>query len=318
MKYVLGIDGGGTKTAYTLADLAGNIIARYQGPTIHYMQTGYEDLTATIHDNIDFLINDNNLAYEDIIYCFIGAAGFGDISEDEPFIKAAIEKGLNEIPFTVKNDTYNAHAGALLGSDGICVIAGTGSIGLGVNGNSSVICGGWHHAFGGDEGSAHWIAEKYIQTFTKQSDFRMQRTKLYSYTKEKYQFKDDSDILQKFVVDWKYDRTKIASLSKDIYDLARLNDPAALAIFEEAAYELSLIYKAIYRQLNFSGIVSASYVGGVFQSQELILDPLRRNLTDIEIDLIEPAFAPDIGSVLLAYKECGIAVDETIEANLRR
>ncbi|MDF9824836.1 N-acetylglucosamine kinase-like BadF-type ATPase [Breznakia sp. PF5-3] len=316
MSYILGIDGGGTKTAYLLADESGRIIDQYKGPTIHYMQCGYDGLTSTIKEAVDYFINKQKIHRDEIAYCFVGAAGYGDIEEDKEFIKQAIAKGLEGIPFAVDNDTFNAHAGALLGQDGICVIAGTGSIGLGVNKDQSIICGGWHHAFGGDEGSAHWIAENYIQEFTKQSDLRSPRTLLYTYMKDKYNFNNDSDALQQFIVDWDYDRTKIASLSKDVYELAKKKDSAALAIFKKAAYELSLIYRSIYKQLDYQYKIPVSYIGGVFQSKEFILEPLKEYLHDLNLEFVTPKFSADIGSLLIAYKYLGIAIDNTLVSNL--
>ena len=317
-KYVVGIDGGGTKTSYLLADLKGNIVAHYQGTTIHYLQTGYDGLSKNIYEGLCLLCKKQNIKFSDIAFCFVGAAGYGDIQQDELSIRTAIKKALDTIPFAVKNDTFNAHAGALLGEDGICVIAGTGSIGLGIYQNDSFISGGWHHCFGGDEGSAHWIGEKYIQEFTKQSDSRHPKTSLYAYMKEKYQFENDSDILKKFIIEWDYDRTKIASLSQDVFALAKQNDFAAIRIFNEAAFELALIYRAIFKQLNFDGVCKASYIGGVFNSKQYILEPLKNNLNDLNITMVEPQFSADIGSVLLAYKNININITDEIINNLKQ
>lgn len=320
MKYILGIDGGGTKTKYILSDDKGHIISEHTGPTIHYLQVGLGGLKDNLIEGISTLIQPHGIDEKDIIGAFVGTPGYGDISEDTKILQDTIKEALKDIPHTIGNDTDNAHAGSLGLNPGIVVIAGTGSIGLGINEKDEhLISGGWHQSFGGDEGSAHWIAEKYIQEFTKQSDLRKPKTQLYTYMKDKHQFKDDSYALKKFVVDWDYDRTKIASLSVDVYELAKLNDVAALEIFDQAAYEISSIYRAIFNHLTFDHYpVKLSYVGGVFKSDSYIFDPLHKYLKDLNVEIIKPKLTPDLGSVLLGFKIANIEVTDSILNNLSK
>ena len=69
---------------------------------------------------------------------------------------------------------------------GIHVIAGTGSIGLGFDKDSYYVrSGGWHHLFGGDEGSGYWIGCQLIRHFTMQADGREEKTMMFDYILEK-------------------------------------------------------------------------------------------------------------------------------------
>lgn len=73
-------------------------------------------------------------------------------------------RGCRSLSGTIRK---NALAGSLLGKQGIHVIAGTGSIGLGFDKDSYYVrSGGWHHLFGGDEGSGYWIGCQLIRHFT--------------------------------------------------------------------------------------------------------------------------------------------------------
>ena len=164
--------------------------------------------------------------------------------------------------------------------------------------------------------SAFWIGCKLIQAFTLQSDGREPKTLLYSYLKEKYHFDNDSDILQMTIVDWGFDRTKVASLAQDLYTLASQNDPSALSIYDQAAFELSRIIIAIKEKLEFKKTVSASYQGGVFKSGDFVIDPLKKYLEPHLIHLITPLTSPDMGSALLALKYGGIELTPVILSNL--
>lgn len=317
MKYVMSIDGGGTKTKFILATTDGKRVSECTLKTIHYLQIGFDKLEKRINEGIQICTNLANINKEDILSVFLGCPGYGDIKKDTEKLDNSIHNSLKEFKYEVGNDTDNAHAGSLAGKPGINVIAGTGSIGLGINEEGErFISGGWHHIFGGDEGSGYWLSSKLIQEFTQQSDHRKQKTLLYDYLKKELNLQDDTEILDLIINEYKEDRSKIASLSKHLTALANLNDPAAIAIFEEAAFELAKIYIAIAKSLSFNEKIIASYSGGVFKSKEHILKPLKNNLNKAYITLVEPLYEPDIGGVILALKIANIELTQEILSNL--
>lgn len=318
-EYILGIDGGGTKTKFIVSNTNGEIVLEFTMPTIHYLQVGLNGLFRTLEAGLHKITNSLNINQNQIIGVFCGTPGYGDIIKDSIKIENIIRDVFRNSAVTIGNDTLNAHAGALALKPGICVIAGTGSIGIGINEKEEqFISGGWHQAFSGDEGSAHWIAEKYIQEFTMQSDGRSKKTKLFEFMTEKHNFNHPSEALNKFIVEWNYDRTKIASLSKDVYQLAQMNDPAAIKIFNEAAYEISRIYLAIYSNLKFKNHpVQASYVGGVFNSGEFILKPLNEYMNNLDIAFHSPIFHPEIGSLLLGFKAANLKISSKVIENIK-
>ena len=95
-------------------------------------------------------------------------------------------------------------------------------------------------------------------------------------------------------------------------------DKNAIKIFEDAAYELSLLVKMIVNELDFDKEILVSYSGGVFNSKEMILKPLRKELLDFNVKLIKPVLGPDEGACLLAYKLAGNTVTEDFIENLSK
>lgn len=314
--YFLGVDGGGTKTKFLLSDQDGNILSSDIQPTCHYMQCGLDGVTKVLETGLTNCIQKAAISLNQIAHAFVACAGYGDIPEDNKKIYNAAKAALKDIPFDIGNDTDNAIAGSLVGKDGIHVISGTGSIGILKHHNELIRCGGWHHIYGGDEGSAYWIACKLIQEFTKQSDGRHKKDVLYSYTKDVLNLNNDSDILQKTVVEWDFDRTKVASLSPIVYELAKRNTPSALQIYQQAANELAEIYVTLKEKSNEEEII-ASYSGGVFKSEQFILDPLKTMLNEHHITLLDPQFEPDIGGLILAF-EGYVTITDNVIQNLRK
>lgn len=100
------------------------------------------------------------------------------------------------------------------------------------------------------------------------------------------------------------------------FESAALNDKNALEIFNEAGYELSLLVKMIINELEFKNKILISYSVGVFNSEKLILDPLKRYLEDYKIKFIKPILGPGMGACLLAYKMINENLDEEIINNM--
>ena len=72
-------------------------------------------------------------------------------------------------PVHVTGDADSARAGAFLGAPGVVVIAGTGSMASGWNGESSARAGG-HGFLLGDEGGAYWIGRAAVRAALRWED----------------------------------------------------------------------------------------------------------------------------------------------------
>lgn len=318
MKKYLSVDCGGTKTAFLLCDESGRSLASCILGPANYLVNGIETVLKIINKGLRILCIQAECDREEISCGFIAIAGYGDIPDDLTSISHLIEKELYPIPVLLGNDTDNALAGSLLGKSGIHIIAGTGSIGLGYDEKQQYIrSGGWHHLFGGDEGSAYWIGCQLICHFTKQADGREEKSELYSYLMQKYGLERPENILDLVVRSWRGERDKIALLSKDVYELAEREDPNALQILYNAGKELAQIVKSIYSKGDFGETLIISYSGGVFKALKYLVDAIEDSFVDIPHILVAPQLIPVVGGVLLAYRAVGIKPDESVIRNLK-
>lgn len=310
--YFLGIDGGGTKTSFLLCDERGKKLGNYTTSTCHYYTIGHSGVTKIMKAGADKLLKGIDRTK---VFACVGTTGFGDIQKYDQLIVNAIKKGLG-VSTVVYSDTANALAGALGLKDGINIIAGTGSVAVGLKDNNYAKSGGWHHLFLGDEGSAYWLACALIKEFTYQSDGRHEKTILYSYLYNYYNMKNDDDILKLILYDYQEDRAKIAAMAKHLPILAEKNDKYAKEIYHNAVDEYMNLILAVKKQLNFDK-VNCSYTGGVFKSIQLFKDEFTQKLQNHNVTLIKPILTPLEGSILLAMKD-HLEINAEIINNLKK
>ena len=319
MRRYLSVDCGGTKTAFLLCREDGSAEAECVLGPANYMVNGTEAVLSILKDGIHRVCSQAGIIQSNITAGFIAIAGFGDVPGDIPELTRMVEETFPQIPLTLGNDTENALAGSLMGEHGIHIIAGTGSIGLGMDREGRYIrSGGWHHLFGGDEGSAYWIGCQLLLHFTKQADGREEKSNLYDYVMEKYALNCPEDILNLVLTKWQGKRDMIAGLSRDAGELAKRGDSNAVHIFGCAAEELALIVKGIIKQGSFDYPVNISYSGGVFKSMEYLRKRLEEELGDIPHHLCKPQLLPVSGGILLACKKKGVIVSKEMVANLKK
>src|SRR5271165_3440711 len=124
----LGVDGGGTKTAFTLIDSDGNVRARHQESSSYYLEAGMENTRNILGNGIAATLAQAGVAAAELRFAFFGLPAYGEDS--------VIQRQLDDLPssFLSRNqyrcdcDMICSWAGSLACHDGISVISGTGSM----------------------------------------------------------------------------------------------------------------------------------------------------------------------------------------------
>lgn len=157
MKYVIGIDSGGTNYRVMACDLQGNTLGSYTGvPANHYNIT-MEEMTERVNRNIDCCLAQFGGSRADACCLVCGTTGL-DSPEDERLL-GDFYGNLPGFccPVKVINDAELAHY-TVTGGTGVLVISGTGSIAFGRNkAGQTARSGGWIFTILGDEGSGTWV-----------------------------------------------------------------------------------------------------------------------------------------------------------------
>ena len=303
--YFIGIDGGGTKTDFLLADNNGNTVKEMTTGTISYKQIGMDKSIELLHNTIlemtDGVVDKEGMSISDVSIC-IAMPAFGESKTcDKEFLNRISE--VSPYPTVVVNDCVAGWAGSLNMKAGINIVCGTGSIAYGRNDSEDEVrVGGWDENFS-DEGSGFYLGMKAFQLFSKESDGRKEKGPLFDIFREEFGLKDDIDVIDVFQNKFYNDRTKTAGVQKLLLKAALLGDKEAVKLYEIAAEELSEIVIAAYRRLGFTGEALVSYSGGIFKSGDLILKPFKERLREYNIQLVKPVKSPKEGAVLIAQSK---------------
>ena len=299
----LGIDGGGTKTAFSVFDENMQKMGEaFELGTCHFAQVGLDGMQDVLKQGI-VLAETSGLLGNDWGIGF-GLAGYGQEPDVRKRIEHAVDSCVRDVvsrhPYELVNDVEAAHAAALGLADGIVVVAGTGSIAYGVHGAAHERCGGWGCEIG-DEGSGWWIGRETVRAFSRQSDGRSSRGPLADIVCRRLGLSEDADIIGYMRRNVRGSRTKTAQLSQLAYLAASAGDVDALDIFVRAANEDALLVQVLARKLfpeASLASVATSYVGGTFRAGSMLLDPFEKALPDCCL-LKAPLFEPAAGACLL-------------------
>lgn len=307
MARYLGVDGGGSKTAFALIDSDGRVLARATAPSSYYFADGFDVVDRVLTQGISDICGQVGITPSDIDAAFFGLPGYGEASGDIEQLDAAPGRVLGHDRYSCNNDMVCGWAGSLAGEDGINVISGTGSMTYGERLGTGHRVGGWGELFG-DEGSAYWIATQGLNAFSRMSDGRLPRGPLYGLMKERLQISSDLDTVGLVIEKWGGNRTSIAALSTTVCEAARQKDEAAAGILAAATDELAALIETTRVLIGF-GVddpVPVSYSGGMF-SDENYLALFRNALGRLpaKYDLRLPLLDPAVGAALYAAKHSG-------------
>ena len=318
MARYLGVDGGGSKTAFVLIDDAGHVLARATAPTSYYFNDGFDVVERVLRQGITDICTQAGIDTAAIDAAFFGLPGYGEASADIAALDAVPAGVLGHDRYSCDNDMVCGWAGSLGGEDGINVISGTGSMTYGERQGVGHRVGGWGELFG-DEGSAYWVATRGLNAFSRMSDGRMPRGPLYDLLKARLEVGGDLDVVSLVIDTWKGSRGSIAALATTVCQAAQEGDTAASLILDDAVAELVALIETTRQLVGFTDgeTVPVSYSGGMFS------DPtLREGFTTAlrslpaHYDLRQPLLDPAVGAALYAAKHSGHSLSTAAIAEL--
>ena len=257
-QYLLGADGGGSKTAFLLADIAGNPIATCTRGRSNPGDIGYEAMEALILEGFSSLCRENGVKETEIVSIFAGVAGLTSFKMNE-LLRAAMEKLFPCAHCDCSHDGMNVLYGAFPGGeDGAIVICGTGSSCF-ANAKDSVYRIGGYGQFD-LTGNGYEIGKAAFAHVFRTLDGRDAYGVLAARLDEKFPGGCHKSI---FDING-YTKTQFATFAPLVFEAAREGDPAAIAILEQNfAYIGELITTAA--NLYDGKPYSVALAGGIFK-----------------------------------------------------
>lgn len=290
MHYILGLDGGGTKTETIAYSLNGSEIARgYAG----FGNVLIDKDTALKNIELSILECTKDLSLDDCVYLGLGLAGC-EAGNSKMIIKEYL-KWRFHCPIKVINDGEIALSAMLKGADGILTIAGTGSITIGKYNGTEVRVGGWGHLIG-DEGSGYFIAMEAIRKVFLENDLGLSESDL---TKEIYKETkcENRNQLLEFV--YKSFKGDIAALVTVVLSLWEKGDKTCTQILKNAGKDLALSTMRAAKLLELKGEIKVAIKGSIITKIQIVKDEFINEfvLNDIKIKLYDE----DVSSAKGAY-----------------
>jgi N-acetylglucosamine kinase-like BadF-type ATPase len=308
-RFVMGIDGGATKTLAAVLDLDTEALHFAQSGPSNEDAIGVKMAVTALLDVADEALARAGIDQRDLARAVLAVAGTDTHAIDEHVRAQRTEDWI------VVNDVVAAWATATGAEPGVGAISGTGSNVFGVGPDArSWRAGGWGHVLG-DEGSGYWLGLESIRAALHERDGSGPPTALSAAAVE---FFGTPSIESIAALAYAKPLTKgeIAAFARTTAELATSGDAVARGLYERAAAELGRQIRVVIER---TGLDHASNVeefpvgliGSAFKAGAVFVEPLREAVRDAapraRVSVVE--MAPVGGSLMLAARACGRALE---------
>ena len=284
---ILGVEGGGTKTAWVLVESAGNELrilnqgklppSNFRLVTLDRLRTVFLQLPKQIDRAGVFL------------------AGCGP--EDRPILFRLCAEIWPTAKIVTGNDRDSGVAAALGSGEGIVVNAGSGSSVTGRRGGRIEKAGGWGHILG-DAGGGYFLVIQALRFILHEYDLRRGEVQFAAKILRALSLNNFDELVR-----WAQtaDKMEIAMLAPVVFEAAASGDAHVMEIIESGAQVLSEYTEAVASRLQMLA-PKVVLMGGLFHRDSLYTHAFRRrlkkNLPDARVTTAERS--PELGAAWLA------------------
>ncbi|HUB36301.1 MAG TPA: BadF/BadG/BcrA/BcrD ATPase family protein [Solirubrobacteraceae bacterium] len=299
-RYVLGVDGGATKTLAAVLDL--------ERPALHLGHAGPSNEDAVgprlavkaLLDASRQALAAASIAEGDLAAAVLAVAG-----TDTDSIAGHLRE-MSPGEWILVNDVVSAWATATGARPGVGVISGTGSNVFGVGSDGRCWrAGGWGHLLG-DEGSGYWLGAESVKAALHDRDASGPETAL-SEASLRFFGAHSLEALAASVYTTPLTKGEVAAFAVETARLAAAGDVVARGLYARAATELAAQVRAVIDHTGLSGPFPVGLIGSAFKAGPVFVEPLTRLVHEAapEAEVAPVRMAPVGGSLLLALRACG-------------
>ncbi len=294
MPYYLGIDGGGTKTRFLLADET-KVLARSTTGGSNIVRLGEQQARESLLAGIRQVCDVAQISTGQIRALCVGIAGAARPESAEK-IRSILSPVFPEIATTkleIVGDTVIALEAAFGGGPGVIVISGTGSIACGRDANGyTARAGGWGFAIS-DDGSGHWIGRRAVTEILAARD-QGAETALTAMVFEAWKLGNIDELVQLANAIPSPDFPRLFPI---VLRAASEGDAVARGLLTEAGGELAQLAYIVIRRLAPQGSASAlpvAMTGSVFRQsadvRQVFYNELQTRFPGIDVreDPVDP------------------------------
>jgi len=309
-RWVIGIDGGGTKTRAAIADTRGQVAAIMTGDASNPLSRPWTDVEQTLRELIEALLRSVEAGSEDVAALYLGLAG-----ADRALVANQIASAFGQEwqgRLFVDNDATAALYAGTWGEPGIVLIAGTGSIAYAIDRHEQRHrAGGWGYLLG-DEGSGFDLGKQAVVAVLRAFDGRGEATSLTEALLAQYAIRSPADAIA-LIYGSSNPRKELADCSRLVEQAAQGGDAVAMQIIQQAAASLVELVHACQRKLDEP--LPVVLAGGLLSTDT----SLRRELEKTaDFELCVPVVSPVVGALVAGLKKIRILPDGEVIEQLRK
>jgi len=302
MKYLLSIDGGGTKTEFCISDFEGENIKLFSTGCSNYKSVGIEGLYLSLKEGFDWIKETLSIDTEDIAYGVFGISGCDSENDYEIIKQQILNNGIKKDKIYLCNDGILAFY-AQADEPGLVVISGTGSIVIGLDEKGNYKrSGGWGYNIS-DIGSGYWIGNEALRRTLLYCDNCYSHSLLFDEIMKYFKAKDFQELPYKITEITDY--FEIAKIAEIVLAMAQQGEAEAYSILEQGAQALADLAKSTYDKLNFNEETDINIVfsGGVLKNriyEENLKASIGRKIKLDHITFLVQENPPSYGGIKLA------------------
>ncbi len=270
IKYLLGVDGGGTKTEFLLTDINKNELRRIFLGGSNPNNSGFKETERILSEGIEKICTDISKGE---ISLFAGIAGCAS-EENNCFLRKFLQ-AFSFGAFSCGGDINNALEAALDGNDGVVIIMGTGIIGFTRKDNTVHRTGGWGYLI--DKGGSGFCFGRDALDCALSFYDKRGGSQIISELCEK---KLSAPLNVSIPEIYKKGPSEIASFAPTVFEAYRMEDKYAEDIIDSNVLCVSDIIRAAS---DISQEKKATVIGGLTKEKDVLSVFFRKHLPDYEI-----------------------------------
>ena len=285
---ILGVEGGGTKTAWVLVEKDGHDLRVLEQGTLPA-----SNFRLTMPDRLRGILQE---LPKEVSRVGVFLAGCGPGEDRDALAKLCAEIWPGAKIFT-GSDRESGLAAALGHGDGIVVNAGTGASVTGRRHERIEKAGGWGHILG-DAGGGYFLSVQALRLILREYDLHRGEAQFTASILRALSLNDRDELVR-----WAQtaDKMEIAMLAPIVFEAAQNGDANVVQILEEGARVLSEYTAAVATRL---GLLAPKVIllGGLFHRDSIYTHAFRRrlkkDLVDARVSMSEQP--PEFGAAWLA------------------
>ncbi|MBQ6266839.1 MAG: hypothetical protein IJK64_03620 [Clostridia bacterium] len=252
MAYYIGVDGGGTKTAFALFDETEAMLASVTGPGSNHenLDTGFDGAAEILMEGIGALCETAGIALADVDFTLMGLAGIDHPFQHDALCARLREKDLTR--FEIYNDGFIVVKAGASGKAAIGFNCGTGVCCNGIGDDGTMLQRGGLGDFTGDCSGGENLCVAVVRMIYDELFLGLEKTKLTALVGDAYGFSAREDYLTLIA---RLEGPEAAGTARDLvgffFEAAKQGDSPALAYCARMAERGAQLIAALTRELRF-------------------------------------------------------------------